>query len=252
MKQNQQPKSVFQALRNRSPIDPQELSEFVFGSKERLELYNNFSKKMEEVSQLTPAIFEMSRHEAIFHKMQESQRTKLIYTNNVANDKLFPFESLNTYYIHYAGLVGQLMSGSLITFMATDEQKSAWLPAINKYVWISCYCQTELSHGLDFNSVKTMASFDLKTQEFVIHTPTNDAMKWWPGDLSIYSNHCLLMAQLYSNGKNYGVQPFFFKFRDLETHEVLPGVEVGDIGPKMGYNFKDNGFLRYKINSSLF
>jgi alkylation response protein AidB-like acyl-CoA dehydrogenase len=25
----------------------------------------------------------------------------------------------------------------------------------------------------------------------------------------------------------------------------LPGVKVGDIGPKMGYNFKDNGFLSF-------
>lgn len=32
--------------------------------------------------------------------------------------------------------------------------------------------------------------------------------------------------------------------RDMETHEPLPGVDVGDIGPKLGYSTKDNGFLR--------
>lgn len=33
--------------------------------------------------------------------------------------------------------------------------------------------------------------------------------------------------------------------RDLNTHKPLPGIEVGDIGPKLGYGNKDNGFLRF-------
>lgn len=33
--------------------------------------------------------------------------------------------------------------------------------------------------------------------------------------------------------------------RDLNTHKPLPGVEVGDIGPKLGYATKDNGFLKF-------
>lgn len=32
--------------------------------------------------------------------------------------------------------------------------------------------------------------------------------------------------------------------REFETHKPLPGIEVGDIGPKMGYQTKDNGYLR--------
>jgi acyl-CoA oxidase len=34
--------------------------------------------------------------------------------------------------------------------------------------------------------------------------------------------------------------------RDMETHVLLPGVLAGDIGPKIGYTTKDNGFLRMK------
>jgi acyl-CoA oxidase len=33
--------------------------------------------------------------------------------------------------------------------------------------------------------------------------------------------------------------------RDLDTHKPLPGIEVGDIGPKIGYANKDNGYLRF-------
>ncbi len=31
----------------------------------------------------------------------------------------------------------------------------------------------------------------------------------------------------------------------MKSHLPLEGVEVGDIGPKYGYNTKDNGYLRF-------
>ena len=33
--------------------------------------------------------------------------------------------------------------------------------------------------------------------------------------------------------------------RNLNTHEALPGIEVGDVGEKLGYNSVDNGFLSF-------
>ena len=36
------------------------------------------------------------------------------------------------------------------------------------------------------------------------------------------------------------------QIRNMETHEPLPGVEVGDIGTKLGYNSIDNGYLLFK------
>ena len=31
----------------------------------------------------------------------------------------------------------------------------------------------------------------------------------------------------------------------MESHKLLPGVITGDIGPKFGYDTKDNGFMRF-------
>ena len=42
------------------------------------------------------------------------------------------------------------------------------------------------------------------------------------------------------------MQPFIVQIRDRETHEPLPGVEVGDIGSKLGYNSIDNGYLLFR------
>ncbi len=33
--------------------------------------------------------------------------------------------------------------------------------------------------------------------------------------------------------------------RDMKTHVPLSGVKVGDLGTKLGYNSKDNGWLMF-------
>ena len=45
--------------------------------------------------------------------------------------------------------------------------------------------------------------------------------------------------------QDYGPHGFIVQIRSLATHQPLPGVTVGDIGPKFGYNGVDNGFLRF-------
>lgn len=47
------------------------------------------------------------------------------------------------------------------------------------------------------------------------------------------------------DGKRFGVHPFWFRIRDKDTHKPLSGIQIGDIGPKMGYAVKDNGFMSF-------
>lgn len=35
------------------------------------------------------------------------------------------------------------------------------------------------------------------------------------------------------------------QIRSLENHMPMPGVEVGDVGEKLGYNTMDNGYLSF-------
>ena len=53
--------------------------------------------------------------------------------------------------------------------------------------------------------------------------------------------HCIL----YGGPQDYGPHAFIVQIRSLRTHEALPGVTAGDIGPKFGYNGVDNGYLRF-------
>ena len=129
---------------------------------------------------------------------------------------------------------------------ADDEQAKEWLPMAKNLEFISTYAQTELGHGTNLRKLETTATYDPKTQEFVLDSPTVSATKWWPGNLAKVSNYIVVVARLISNGKDYGPHPFFVQIRDPKTHKSLPGVTVGDIGPKFYINTVDNGFLRFE------
>lgn len=77
-----------------------------------------------------------------------------------------------------------------------------------------------------------------------MNSPTVSSIKWWPGALGKTSNHAVVLAQLYSQGNCHGLHAFIVQLRDIETHEPLPGIMVGDIGPKFGFTEVDNGFLK--------
>ena len=91
----------------------------------------------------------------------------------------------------------------------------------------------------------TTATFDRKADEFVIHTPSIKATKWWPGDLGNFSSHAVVFAQLVIDDNKYGVQPFIVQLRDVETWRHMTGVRCGDMGPKMGYHSKNNGWATF-------
>lgn len=131
---------------------------------------------------------------------------------------------------------------------ATDAQQGKWLPLAYRQSIIGCYAQTELGHGSNVQGLETTAAFDPSTDEFVIHTPTLTATKWWPGGLGKVATHALIYARLLTDGRDYGVHAFIVQIRSLEDHLPLPGITVGDIGVKFGnggYNTMDNGLLQF-------
>ena len=110
---------------------------------------------------------------------------------------------------------------------------------------LGCYAQTELGHGSDVAGLETTATFDREADEFVIHTPSRTATKWWPGDMGRMANHAVVFAQLVIEGNKYSVCPFIVQIRESDTHMPCKGIQCGDLGPKLGYLGKDNGWLSF-------
>jgi len=53
----------------------------------------------------------------------------------------------------------------------------------------------------------------------------------------------IMWAQLIIDGKSQGPHPFIVPIRCHKTHRVLPGITIGDCGPKNGLNYIDNGYI---------
>ncbi|CAK1601683.1 unnamed protein product [Parnassius mnemosyne] len=141
--------------------------------------------------------------------------------------------------LHYVMFIPTLMG------QGTVEQQAYWIGRAFNLNIIGTYAQTELGHGTFIRGLETTATYDASTKEFVLHSPTLTAYKWWPGGLAHTANYCVVMAQLYTQGKCHGIHPFIVQLRDEETHMPLPGIKVGEIGAKLGMNGTNNGFLGF-------
>ncbi|XP_055760545.1 peroxisomal acyl-coenzyme A oxidase 1-like isoform X1 [Salvelinus fontinalis] len=124
------------------------------------------------------------------------------------------------------------------------EQFKKWVPLAESFKALGTYAQTELGHGTHLRGLETTATYDPATQEFVLNSPTITSIKWWPGGLGKTSNHAIVLAQLHTQGKCHGLHAFIVPLRSMNTHIPLPGVVVGDIGPKFGFDEVDNGYLK--------
>ncbi|KAF9363801.1 fatty-acyl coenzyme A oxidase [Mortierella sp. NVP85] len=144
--------------------------------------------------------------------------------------------------VHY-GLFFGALRGS-----ATSSQFSHWVAtkgALAMSGMIGCFAMTELGHGSNVAGLETTATFDEAADQFIIHTPTVTATKWWIGGAAHTATHCVVFAQLIVRGKRYGVKSFVVQLRDTTTYSLMPGINIGDIGKKMGRDGIDNGWIQF-------
>ncbi|ORE14203.1 acyl-CoA oxidase [Rhizopus microsporus] len=143
--------------------------------------------------------------------------------------------------VHYGLFVGALQSN------ATSGQLGYWFQkgALSLSGMVGCFAMTELGHGSNVPGLETTATFDEASDQFIIHTPTLTATKWWIGGAAHSATHAAVFAQLIVKGKNYGTKCFVVPLRDPKTYNLLPGVNIGDIGKKMGRDGIDNGWIQF-------
>ena len=121
-----------------------------------------------------------------------------------------------------------------------NEQKNYWLPLALDTKLIGTYAQTELGH-----QIETTATFDVISDEFIIHSPSITSTKWCSGGMGKTATHVIIIAQLFINERNHGPHSFIVQIRHLSNHQPLQGIKVGDIGNQFGCNAADNGYIRF-------
>lgn len=148
------------------------------------------------------------------------------------------------YHLHTAMFVAAVRE------QADDAQRAYWMPKLESWEVVGAYAQTELGHGSNVRGIECEAHWESKSMEFVLHSPTLTASKWWNGTLGRTATHAVIIAKLFvpdgqGNDVDHGPRPFIVRVRDAKTHLPPKSIVVGDIGAKYGYASMDNAYMLF-------
>ncbi|PNS20453.1 Peroxisomal acyl-coenzyme A oxidase 1 [Sphaceloma murrayae] len=238
-------------LRSNSNVQPQELSQHLLGQHGFLERQDRIlgvllkepllrKRKQSHISRperywLGLARAKLLRRLSIKHGWEREDDKMAMYL----------VDDVSPYTLHYEMFI------TTVREQGNDEQRAYWMPKIESWDIIGAYAQSELGHGSNVRGLECEARWEPKTKQFILHSPTLTASKWWNGSLGRTANHAIVIAQLLlpdRSGmyKSLGPHPFIVQIRDMKTHKPLNGIVVGDIGPKIGYKSMDNCYCLFK------
>lgn len=228
--------------------------------KELIDYWNGGSectRKKKLALQLVSRDAELCYHKDFFDVSRDVSRGKSMQQlrrfNEVKNSlkdpelQMFLYRVLEEYDRSFGmkAYVHEVLFRESLWTQGTDAQWKKYESDINNMRIIGCYAMTELGHSSHLQGIETTATFDRSNQEFIIHTPSLTATKWWIGMAGQTATHTIALCQLIIDGKRHGLHWFIVPLRNREDGRLCPGVSVGDVGAKMGRNSLDNGWIQF-------
>lgn len=128
--------------------------------------------------------------------------------------------------------------------MLSTQRHSYLFDRIDSLDICGCFCLTELGYGNNAVKMETTVTYDEKTKEFVVNSPSVLSQKYWISNGFKHANHALVFGQTLVKGKNEGVNAFLVPIRDKDMKPV-PGMTINDMGVKFGLNGVDNAALKF-------
>lgn len=133
--------------------------------------------------------------------------------------------------------------GGAVALLGTERHHEL-VPRIISGELLGCFAMTETGHGSDVQALLTTATYEPATDEIVVHSPTPAARKDYIGNAAKDGRMAAVFAQLVLDGESHGVHCVLVPIRDQQGRS-MPGVTIGDCGPKLGLGGVDNGRLMF-------
>lgn len=132
--------------------------------------------------------------------------------------------------------------GGVIRRLGTQRHHERYLRDAMTVELPGCFAMSESGHGSDVQRIRTTATYDAATQEFIVHTPDDEARKDYIGNVARDGRLAAVFVQLITQGKSRGVHAVLVPIRDAKGR-TCAGVRIEDDGHKGGLNGVDNGRL---------
>mmetsp|Transcript_7016 Transcript_7016/g.12904 ORF Transcript_7016/g.12904 Transcript_7016/m.12904 type:complete len:606 (-) Transcript_7016:781-2598(-) len=133
--------------------------------------------------------------------------------------------------------------GGTIVGLGTERHRGliAEIASLRK---VGCFALTELGYGNNAVEMETLATWDPETKTFDIHTPRTLASKYWITNGAQHAHYAIVFARLMYHGNDEGIHTFLVRIRH-DNLTACDGVEIEDMGKKLGLNGLDNARLRF-------
>jgi acyl-CoA oxidase len=235
------PSSKQKDKRQKSSVSVDELSKQLLSRNQFLERQSRILKLIENDPLFSKReqldVSRVERFKVALARNEKMRRLATQHSWDLEDYKIAEYlvDEMSPDYLHYG------MFATSVRQQGSSEQIKEWMADIEDFNILGCYAQTEMGHGSNVRGLETKAKYDVKTKEWIIHSPTLIAVKWWPGALGRTATHAIVVAQLLAPGADgslvsQGPHQFVCRIRDQKIHQPLDRIVVGDIGPKYGYD----------------
>eukprot|EP00164_Ancoracysta_twista_P000973 GFYU01001273.1.p1 GENE.GFYU01001273.1~~GFYU01001273.1.p1 ORF type:complete len:652 (+),score=214.94 GFYU01001273.1:136-2091(+) len=193
--------------------------------------------------------------------LDEERELALKRLQKITENKLISVKDFldNPHRIYAAHEVTGMMDGSTATKMTvqfnlfggtvlklgTAKHHGDFLDRIDNLDAMGCFGLTELGYGNNAVEMETTATYDSKTDELIVNTPSTKAQKYWITNGAIHAKYCVVFSKLLVDGEDKGVHAVLVPVRNQDM-TICDGVTIYDMGHKIGCNGVDNGSLRFE------
>eukprot|EP01126_Amoeba_proteus_P024414 TRINITY_DN2460_c0_g1_i16.p1 TRINITY_DN2460_c0_g1~~TRINITY_DN2460_c0_g1_i16.p1 ORF type:complete len:610 (-),score=145.67 TRINITY_DN2460_c0_g1_i16:255-2084(-) len=132
--------------------------------------------------------------------------------------------------------------GGTVLKLGTERHHGDFLNQIDQCTAVGCFALTELGFGNNAVEMQTTATYDPRSDEFVIHSPTVLSQKYWITNSAVHAQWAVVFAHLIIHGTDEGIHGFLVRLRH-EDMSPCKGISIEDMGVKFGCNGVDNGKL---------